>query len=182
MDRKTLLLGLVFGFLCLAVGYFVGREHLRYQFEHEIQAAIRQSFTASPSEYSEAAKVADQVWAYGCLLSVNTSEVEYSQTHKTGFSPDLQSLGGKAATINEPGSIDELLQPRSPDGQDVKRGYKFAYVPGPVVSGIIKAYTVRADPTQPGVSGDKYYYTDQTGVVRFNKEGEAGPNDSPVPL
>lgn len=178
MTKTTLVLGFVFGFLCFAVGYFAGRQHLRYQLRQEVHAAIGQPFSA---EYSEAAKLADEAWAYGCLLSVNTSEVEYSQAHPSGFSPDLLSLGGKAATVNEPGSIDEMLIPAGLSGQEIKRGYKFTYVPGPAVSGVIKTYSLRADPSEAGVTGDKHFYTDQTGVTRFNEIREAGPDDPPVP-
>lgn len=67
-------------------------------------------------------------------------------------------------------------------------GYRWTYTPGPQRQQVVgnlpfqfrDTYTLRADPVQRGVDGRRSFYTDQTGVIRFNTAGAAGPNDTPV--
>jgi type IV pilus assembly protein PilA len=35
-------------------------------------------------------------------------------------------------------------------------------------------------PTNPGIDGDRYFYVDQSGVIRFSEGGSAGPFDPPI--
>lgn len=126
---------------------------------------------------------AQQASTVGSLRTINTSEITYSSTYTTGFSSDLQSLGGPVEwkpdstaklPANAAGFIDEKL------ASGTKSGYRFTYVPGPVVSGVVKTYSLRADPMDQGISGVYHYYTDQTGVIRVNERQQAGANDPPL--
>ncbi len=70
----------------------------------------------------------------------------------------------------------------------VWRGYRWAYQVGPQQSRRVgnklfqfrDSYTLRADPVWRGVTGQRSFFADQTGVVRFNVAGQAGSNDTPV--
>ncbi len=37
-----------------------------------------------------------------------------------------------------------------------------------------------ADPDVPGVTGDRHFYIDSVGVIRYNVGGRAGPNSTPL--
>jgi len=64
----------------------------------------------------------------------------------------------------------------------IKSGYSFVYNAVDSDSdGKMDSYTVRANPIAPGQTGDRYFYVDQTNVVRFNLTGPAGASDDPVP-
>lgn len=43
-------------------------------------------------------------------------------------------------------------------------------------------YTLRADPVQRGVTGQRSFFVDETGVVRFDPRGAAGPASTPIEL
>lgn len=68
------------------------------------------------------------------------------------------------------------------------RDYSWTYVPGPQRQRGVgnlqfqfrDTYTLRVDPVRRGVDGQRSFYVDQTGVIRFNTAGPAGPNDTPV--
>jgi len=114
----------------------------------------------------------------GSLRTINTAEVTYYSEYPTrGYSATLAQLGSPAPGVQPgpeaAGFIDSVLA----SGQ--KSGYRFTYVAGPAgEQGLIVAYTVRADPVTPG-SGERSFFTDETGVIRAEKGKPAG-SDSPV--
>jgi hypothetical protein len=59
-----------------------------------------------------------------------------------------------------------------------KSGYTFA-APG---AGAIPrvAYTATANPVNPGQSGQRHFFTDQSGVIRYNAAAAATAADSPL--
>ena len=60
-----------------------------------------------------------------------------------------------------------------------KSGYRFAfYDPGPTPSPLV--WSVHADPISPGRSGDRYYYIDETGVIRWETDRTAGASSPPL--
>jgi type IV pilus assembly protein PilA len=118
--------------------------------------------------------------AVGSLRTINTSEVTYASTYSKGFSPRLAALGpvapGSQPSATSAGLIDSVLA----SGQ--KSGYNFIYTPGPRdAEGRILSYTVIAQPATPGVSGQRSFFTDQTGVVRATGENRpAAVSDPPT--
>jgi hypothetical protein len=63
----------------------------------------------------------------------------------------------------------------------VKSGYSFAYSPGVAdPNGNYQTYVVTAKPTIPGVSGQRYFYTDQTGVIRADSATPATSASTPI--
>jgi len=122
--------------------------------------------------------VANQASAISSCRVINTAEVTYASSYGTGFSSTLLQLGPPASgAVGESaaGLLDSVL------ASGVKSGYSFAYVPGiPDSRGFYNGYTVNGRPTQVGVSGTAYYFTDQTYVIRANSTGTASATDSPV--
>jgi type IV pilus assembly protein PilA len=129
---------------------------------------------------------ANEASAVGSLRTINTAAVTYSSTYGNGFPPSLQALGppagGGMPTCDAAGLIDNVLA----TGQ--KSGYQFTYTgANPVPQAApncgapgFNTYSLTADPINPGTTGIRHFYTDQSGVIRFNATAQAGPNDPPI--
>jgi hypothetical protein len=62
-----------------------------------------------------------------------------------------------------------------------KSGYNYTYnMLATDASGNVLSYSLNADPIQPGQTGDKHFYTDQTCVIHYTLAGSAGPSDPPL--
>ena len=120
---------------------------------------------------------ANEASAVGSMRTINTTSVEYSTTYG-GYPPSLASLGGPAggsATSSSAELIDAVL------AGGTKSGYTFAYTTGATDSnGNFVSYTLTAMPTSVGVTGQREFFTDQTGVIRGNATGAATVNSTPL--
>jgi len=121
---------------------------------------------------------ANQASAISSCRVINTAEVTYASSYGAGFSSTLLQLGppaSGAAGESAAGLLDSVL------ASGVKSGYSFAYVPAiPDSRGFYNGYNVNGAPTQVGVTGTTYYFTDQTYVIRANSTGPASAADSAV--
>ncbi len=121
---------------------------------------------------------ANQASAVASLRVLNTAEVAYSVTYRTGYSSALASLGPSSTgfpTASAAGFIDAIL------ASSTKSGYTFSYQPSTdATTGRTEAYSINAGPVTPGMSGKNYYYTDQSGVIRQNSTTVATASDSPI--
>jgi type IV pilus assembly protein PilA len=120
---------------------------------------------------------ANEASAVGSLRTINTSSVEYSTTYG-GYETTLLSLGGPAggsAASTSAELIDAVL------AGGTKSGYAFTYTTGSTDSnGNVLAYTLTAVPTSIGVTGQREFFTDQSGVIRYNTVGAANINSTPL--
>ncbi len=124
--------------------------------------------------------------AVASLRVITTAAVTYFTSYANGFPPNLATLGPPAAlpTCDAADLLDGLL------GQDPanKRGYTMTLAPGPANPGAppgcaspgSNAYAINADPTAPGTTGDRFFFTDQSGVLRFSTAGPATGADPPI--
>jgi len=96
--------------------------------------------------------------------AITTAEVVYSTQYNIGYPAQLMYLGdGASISSTSAGLIDSVLAAGS------KGGYSFTYVPSnPDAAAHYQTFTLNANPLSPGYSGRKYFFTDQTGVIRFN--------------
>lgn len=120
---------------------------------------------------------ANEASAVQNLRNITTAEALYSSTYGISYSTDLVSLSGTIATPDQGHAelIDQVL------GSGVKSGYSFGYTPGTTDSlGHIIEYSVNANPLVPGNTGQRYFYTDQTYVIRWNGATTAGPSDAAI--
>jgi prepilin-type N-terminal cleavage/methylation domain-containing protein len=121
---------------------------------------------------------ANESSAVGSLRTINTAEVTYATAYPTeGFAANLASLGGAApcgpSVIANACLIDEVLSMTAK-----KSGYSFL-APG---TGAIPrvAYTATGDPTLIGSSGQRAFFTDQSGVIRYDTTGATATAASPA--
>ncbi len=122
---------------------------------------------------------ANQVSAVESLRMINTSEASYAATYGIGYSAGLLQLGppiaGAQVTSSAAGLLDSVV------ANGLKSGYAFVYSPAFVDANVhYNGYTATASPTEPGVTGTTYYFTDQTDVIRANTAGTATASDSAV--
>jgi prepilin-type N-terminal cleavage/methylation domain-containing protein len=119
---------------------------------------------------------ANEASAVGSLRSINTTSVTYSSTYG-GFPTALSDLGPAtgAPTSASADLIDSVLASGS------KSGYTFSYSANDADgNGLMDTYGCWADPITPGTTGQRYFYTDQSGVVRANPATKATPSDNPI--
>jgi type IV pilus assembly protein PilA len=117
---------------------------------------------------------ANEASAVGSLRTVNTAEVTYSTTYPTiGFAA-LTSLGGAAPCTTASSTSACLLDGVLAGG--VKSGYNFATTAGTTTPAV--TYISNASPSVYQQSGTRYFYSDQSGVIRYNGSGAAGASDA----
>ena len=127
---------------------------------------------------------ADEASAVASLRTINTAEIVYSSTYNTTtvFSADLSSLGDGGTAANCGGTtvvptstaaclIDSALENAT---QTAKTGYLFTYTP------VTGSYSVQGGPTALNSTGVRYFYTDQSAVIRANSGSAATNTSSPI--
>ena len=121
---------------------------------------------------------ANEASAVASLRTYNTALVSYSTTYGTDPSTDLSALGPSATPSSTAADlVDSLLGIAAPQ----KSGYKFSYSPGAANAGITSSYGIWANPTTYNSTGQRYFYTDQSGVIRQTTNGTpATASSSPI--
>jgi type IV pilus assembly protein PilA len=117
---------------------------------------------------------ANEASAVGSVRTINTGEVNYSAScPATGFSASLAELSSGSACAGGKGIIDPVLANGS------KSGYVFTYTAkaGSETPPLNDGYTQTGIPSSVGTTGQRGFYSDQTGVIRYNLTGTA-PNNT----
>jgi prepilin-type N-terminal cleavage/methylation domain-containing protein len=110
------------------------------------------------------------------MRTIITAEAAYSTTYGIGFSATLADLGNMGGPLGPLAA--DLIE--SDLALGTKSGYTYTYVSSPPVGGIIYDYKMNTDPISVGSTGQRHFYTDQTGVIRQNTVAVAGPGDPPI--
>ena len=97
----------------------------------------------------------------GNIRTVTGSQVAYHAAMNE-YSADFDSL-----TTASPPFLDG-------DWAAAKSGYTFA------MGGDADCFTVNADPTTPGTTGNRYFFTDCSGVIRYSTAGAADDTSTPI--
>ena len=128
---------------------------------------------------------ANEASAVGSLRTIVTAAYGYQDTYSNGYPPSLSAMGGSAASCDHAALIASELA----SGQ--RNGYVFTYVafpaeynsqapqsPRAIAAGCTvrggTTFTVSADPITRGTTGQRSFYSDQTGVLHFRVDGPAG--------
>jgi prepilin-type N-terminal cleavage/methylation domain-containing protein len=115
---------------------------------------------------------ANEASAVSSIRTLNVACITYNATYNIGFPAALSNLGPAAlADYTAADLIDSALV------SGVRSGYRFTYVSGtPDATGYISTYTVNANPSAPGQSGVRYFYSDQGGVINYAYGAPATPS------
>jgi len=113
--------------------------------------------------------------AVDSLRALNSSCTSYFILHG-GYPRSLADLGPGNPTHSVTGDlIDSAL------ASGTKDGYVFTYTAGASgVAGNILSYSITANPTTPGSTGRRRFFTDQSSVIRANTTGTADSSSTPV--
>jgi len=123
---------------------------------------------------------ANEASAVGSLRTLNTAAVTYSSTWGNGYPPTQVSMGGvppALATCDLSQVIDTVLA----TPPVTKSGYTIVYTmananaaaaPGCAAAGG-NTYTITAIPITVGTTGQRAFFTDQSGVIRADPTGLA---------
>ena len=113
---------------------------------------------------------ANEASAVGSLHTINTAAVAYNGTYgqyPTNLS-NLQTNGAVSSTAAD--LIDSVL------GGGTRGGYVFTYT----ANGSNTAYSILASPQIVNVTGQSYFFTDQSFVIRRNVGGVATSSSTPI--
>jgi len=121
---------------------------------------------------------ANESAAVGNLRAVNTAAVSYATAYPAvGFATTLTNMAGNCSGGIVPTSVNACLIDNGLAAATVapgKSGYIFLY------NGAFATYTSNADPTSPGSSGVKHFFTSQDGVIRCNNAAAAAVTDPAI--
>jgi len=117
---------------------------------------------------------ANEASAVGSMRMISTAQVTYSSTYPTlGFAPDLNTLGpgttaGATSSSANAELLDNVLGCPAGVGTDPcqKSGYNLNITAGTGTP--LNTYSLNANPTALGKTGLRYFFSDNSGVIRYN--------------
>jgi prepilin-type N-terminal cleavage/methylation domain-containing protein len=113
---------------------------------------------------------ANEASAVGTIRTINTASVMYSTTFGN-YPAALTNLGPSTSPTSTAADLVD-----QPVASGTKSGYRFSYTaPSPYV-----VYSITASPVTLGVTGQRYFFTDQSGVIRYNLSTTASSTDTPL--
>src|ERR1700689_4299427 len=118
---------------------------------------------------------ANEASAASTMRTINTACITYNSTYNS-FPLALSSLGpsnGATPTSTTADLLDQVLAPTGGGNTSTKSGYNFTY------AGTQFTYTVTAAPASLNQTGVRYFFTDQSGVVRYAVGVAATSGSSP---
>jgi len=115
---------------------------------------------------------ANEASAVGSVRTITTTNTQYYSTYGIGYAAALANLASPAgacaaATAAQACLIDPVLS------AGAKSGYKFATVGNTAVNGVLTGFETNASPSNIGVTGQRAFCADQSGVIRYNTTGAA---------
>ncbi len=114
---------------------------------------------------------ANEASAVGSIRTINASAVEYSFTYPNiGYPVSLSSLGGASpctATSAAACLLDQVL------AAGTKSGYTFVWTGDGNTPSV--GYSITGTPVSVGSTGQRMFFSDQSGVIRYDTSG-AGAN------
>jgi type IV pilus assembly protein PilA len=131
---------------------------------------------------------ANEASAVGSVRTINTGSITYSSTYGAGYPPALANLGGaagSAVTCAGAQVLDNALATAT-TAAAAKSGYYFTYTASGTAVTVGSCtghpgYTLIATPSVAGQTGQRLFYSDQSGVIRFTTDGTT-PSVSSPPL
>jgi len=138
--------------------------------------------------FQRAKMSANEAAAVQGMRSIFTGEAAYfaqgwSNPGAIGYSQNLKDLGSNGGTCNPPSStsacqLDDVLAAAS-STTTAKSGYYYTY--NVVNNGTLNiGFTLNGDPVVRGGTGNRSFFTDQTGVVRANAGQQATVSDAAI--
>jgi len=129
---------------------------------------------------------ANEASAVGSLRTINTAEISYSSTYPSiGFATSLSVLGpgttpGATSSSANAELLDNVLGASSPGGAaagtaNPKSGYNFYLTASGTAP--VSTYSSNANPITVDQTGKRYFFSDASGVIRYNTTVTASSAD-----
>src|SRR5439155_20006450 len=120
---------------------------------------------------------ANEASAVGSLRTYSTAMVTYSSAcPDIGYPTSLESLGPGTRDCGHMDLVNAQLASQAP----VRSGYRFIYTPQRDTSQIATRYQIVARPVNPGATGVRQFFTDESGVIRFSINDSANADSDPL--
>jgi prepilin-type N-terminal cleavage/methylation domain-containing protein len=127
---------------------------------------------------------ANEASAVGSMRTINTAQVTYASTYPSvGFASTLSVLGPGSTVTTTATSTNAILLDSvlgCTTATCVKSGYIFAVTGGTAVNNIVNTYTSTASPVTIDQTGKRYFFSDASGVIRYNTTTTATSADNPL--
>ena len=118
---------------------------------------------------------ANEAAAVSALRTINTSSVAYSTTYGA-YPGALVSLGPMASGGTPSSILADLIDSVLAAG--IKSGYNITYTPGAGTP--VGSYSIVAKAVTQGVSGQRSFFTDASGVIRADPAAAASASSTPL--
>jgi len=120
---------------------------------------------------------ANEASAVNTVRTYTSANVTYSALCPLiGYPATLADLGpGGGACAGGANIVDPVLGTAAP----IKAGYGFTYTPVPVL-GVNTNYTMNGTPVAIGTTGQRNFFCDETGLIRYNIVGVATAASPPL--
>jgi type IV pilus assembly protein PilA len=136
-----------------------------------IAAIAIPALIASRMSANESAAVAN-------VRTINTAQTAYAIQYGTGFALQLSYLGDAGGTT--PSAINAVLIDHIL-GTGTKSGYNFIYaVTATDGAGNPVSYSINANPTVQGATGRRFFFSDQSCIIRVNGSAVASVSDPAI--
>jgi type IV pilus assembly protein PilA len=108
---------------------------------------------------------ANEASAVNSLRTYTTANITYnSLCPSVGYPATISDLGpGGGLCTGGANIVDQVLGVAAPQ----KAGYNFTYLPTASGGGINITYTLNAAPVSVGVTGNRYFFSNESGVIRY---------------
>jgi type IV pilus assembly protein PilA len=118
---------------------------------------------------------ANEASAVGSVRTLNTACVSYSTTYG-GYPTTLANLGpATSATSATADLVDSVL------ATGTKSGYLFTYATVATdANGNVLSYTITANPVTRGTTGQRGFFSNQSGVIRADSTTTATATSTPI--
>jgi prepilin-type N-terminal cleavage/methylation domain-containing protein len=121
---------------------------------------------------------ANETAAVETMRTLNESILLYSNSYG-GFPHALSDMGPAAGGTGATSAGADLIDVTLASG--VKSGYKFTYAPVVVdPAGNVQSYSITATPVVAGSTGQRSFFTDQSGTIRNTSSGTADAASAPI--
>ena len=116
---------------------------------------------------------ANESSAVASTRTIITAETTYASSWGSGYAVTIGNLGGAPPCAIATAGAACIIDPGLSVAPFTKSGYTFAAVGSTAAGGVLSTFEVNATPAVVGVTGQRAFCTDQTGVIRANTTGVA---------
>jgi type IV pilus assembly protein PilA len=137
---------------------------------------------------------ANEASAIGSIRIIETAAITYQANYANGYPPSLKAMDGSGSASP---SCDhaQLIEPTLASGRNT--GYVFTYIALPAMADSRApdspqaaangctvrggtTFTLNADPVERGNTGQRSFFADQFGVIRFDENSAATAGSEPI--